>query len=52
MAKEWHPTQNHRLAPDHVTKCSHKSAWWKCEKGHEWDILDRRWDARIEQDRR
>lgn len=36
LAKQWHPIKNDILTPDHVTVSSHKSAWWRCNKGHEW----------------
>lgn len=37
LVKEWHPTKNEGLSPSQVTKGSTKKAWWKCEKGHEWE---------------
>lgn len=39
LAKEWHPTKNGTLKPEHVTKASHKKVWWKCFKGHEWEAV-------------
>jgi hypothetical protein len=36
LAKQWHPTKNGDLSPENVTQGSDKKAWWKCEKGHEW----------------
>lgn len=43
LAKEWHPTLNGTLAPSDVTRASRKKAWWRCEKGHEWqaNVFDR-----------
>lgn len=37
LAKQWHETKNGKLTPFHVTFGSNKKAWWKCEKGHEWE---------------
>jgi hypothetical protein len=38
LSKEWHPSMNNQLTPDHVTLGSPKKVWWKCPKGedHEW----------------
>ena len=36
IAKEWHPTKNNQLLPDHFTYGSLKEIWWLCEKGHEY----------------
>ena len=36
LAKEWHPTKNGFLQPEHVTSNSNVKVWWQCEKGHEW----------------
>ena len=36
LAKEWHPTKNGDLTPDHVLPGSHHMAWWRCSQGHEW----------------
>ena len=36
LAKEWHPTKNGNLKPEHITKSSNKKVWWLCSKGHEW----------------
>lgn len=38
LAKEWHPTKNGELMPHDVTQGSHKKVWWKCNKGHEWQV--------------
>jgi len=37
IAKEWHPNKNKSLKPVQVIAGSHKKAWWKCIKGHEWE---------------
>jgi hypothetical protein len=38
LAAEWHPTKNGDLTPEKVTgKGGRVRAWWKCEKGHEWE---------------
>lgn len=36
LAKEWHPTKNKNLLPEHVVFGSRKHVWWQCGKGHEW----------------
>ena len=36
LAKDWHPTKNGTLQPQHVTFGSAKLVWWQCEHGHEW----------------
>jgi len=38
LAKEWHPTKNGKLTPYDVTYGSGAKVWWKCSKGHEWDV--------------
>lgn len=38
LAKEWHPTKNGNLKPKDVTSKSSKKVWWKCQKGHEWQV--------------
>lgn len=39
VAKEWHPTKNGSLKPEDVYANSNRYAWWKCEKGHEWEAV-------------
>jgi len=39
LAKEWHPTRNGDLTPDHITCGSIKKVWWLCTKGHEWEAF-------------
>jgi DNA-directed RNA polymerase subunit RPC12/RpoP len=36
LTKEWHPTKNKELFPNHVRPGSDKKVWWICEGGHEW----------------
>ncbi len=36
LARQWHPNKNGELKPDGVTAGSGKTAWWLCDKGHEW----------------
>jgi hypothetical protein len=38
LAKQWHPTKNGDLTPFDVMPKSGKIVWWRCDKGHEWDI--------------
>ncbi|HHQ2481161.1 TPA: zinc-ribbon domain-containing protein [Bacillus cereus] len=37
LAKQWNEIKNGKLTPVYVTFGSNKKAWWKCEKGHEWE---------------
>ena len=39
LSKEWHPTKNEDLLPEHVKPGSKKKVWWQCEKGHEWQAV-------------
>lgn len=39
LLKEWDYGKNSKLDPNKVTFKSHKKVWWKCEKGHEWDMM-------------
>lgn len=39
LAKQWHPTKNRGRTPADVTVGSHYKAWWRCEKGHEWQAI-------------
>lgn len=39
LTKEWHPTKNGILKPSDVTCGMHKSVWWICSKGHEWEAM-------------
>ena len=36
LAREWHPTKNLPLTPQHVLPGSEKKVWWRCSLGHEW----------------
>ena len=36
VAKDWNYEKNGNLRPENVTANSDKKAWWKCDKGHEW----------------
>ena len=47
FVKEWHPTKNGDLKSYDVKSKSNKKAWWRCEKGHEWEaIIANRTDKR------
>lgn len=35
IAAQWHPTKNESLMPDQVSPFSKRTAWWICEKGHD-----------------
>lgn len=39
LASQWHPSKNLPLTPEQVTRGSHRSVWWCCEKGHEWKAV-------------
>ncbi len=39
LSKEWHPTKNEFLTPDHITTGSKKMIWWLCHKGHAWEAI-------------
>ena len=39
VAKEWHTEKNGELNPSMFLPKSNKSAWWKCENGHEWTAV-------------
>jgi hypothetical protein len=39
IAKEWHPTKNGKITPKDVIPGSCKSYWFKCELGHEWEVI-------------
>ena len=43
LSKEWHPTKNDPLLPEHFIPGAHEKVWWKCDLGHEWkaDIYSR-----------
>ncbi len=36
LSKEWNYEKNGKLKPEQFTANSGKKAWWKCQKGHEW----------------
>ena len=45
VAKQWHPTKNSELQPEHYGFGSHTKVWWLCENTcnegckHEWDSV-------------
>lgn len=39
IAKEWHPTKNGTLTPDHIAPASNRKVWWICDKGHEYQAV-------------
>jgi hypothetical protein len=47
IAREWHPTKNGALKPEHVVAQSHRKAWWKCraDPSHIWraSVANRWW---------
>jgi hypothetical protein len=38
IAAQWHPERNGDLTPHQVTLRSNKKVWWRCSRGHEWQI--------------
>ncbi len=38
LAKEWNYEKNNSLLPSQVLAFSNRRVWWKCIKGHEWEI--------------
>lgn len=38
MASQWHPTKNGKLTPRDVFSSAARKAWWRCDKGHEWQV--------------
>ena len=38
LAKEWNYEKNNELTPMNVKPNSNKIVWWKCNKGHEWQM--------------
>jgi hypothetical protein len=38
LASQWHPTKDGTLIPAYVTSSSSTSVWWRCQKGHEWQV--------------
>ena len=39
IAAQWHQEKNGTLSPDMVVAHSSQRAWWKCERGHEWQTI-------------
>ena len=39
LASEWNYEKNNGLTPADVTPNSHKTVWWKCKEGHEWQTI-------------
>ena len=38
LSEEWHPTNNGQRTPSDVIAGSGSKAWWRCAKGHEWEM--------------
>lgn len=38
LCTEWNYEKNGKLLPEMVTKGSGLKVWWKCSKGHEWQV--------------
>lgn len=39
LAREWHPVKNGPVRPEDCLPGSHRSVWWRCERGHEWKAV-------------
>ena len=39
LLKEWHPQKNIPLTPKNFTAFSNQKVWWRCPKGHEYDMI-------------
>ena len=39
VAKEWHPTKNGALEPEHVAPMSNQKVWWLCLEGHDYQAM-------------
>lgn len=39
IARQWHPTKNGALTPEHVAPASNKKVWWRCERGHDYQAV-------------
>jgi len=39
LAKQWHPTKNEPLLPEHFTPGSGKKVWWQNHHGREWQAI-------------
>ena len=39
LAAQWHPTKNGSVSPAEILVGSHHRAWWRCDKGHEWQAI-------------
>lgn len=39
IAKEWDFERNKDINPSLIGSCSHKKAWWKCDKGHSYQCV-------------
>lgn len=41
LAREWHPRRNGGLRPEDVLPKSNRRIWWRCSRGHEWEVAPR-----------
>lgn len=35
---QWDRDFNKDISPHQITVCSHKKVWWKCDKGHSYQM--------------
>ena len=38
LLEQWMTEENYPLTPDTVTYSSHRPVWWRCDKGHTWQV--------------
>ena len=38
VAELWHPTRNGDTRPSQIMPRTHKRYWWRCSRGHEWQV--------------
>ena len=38
LLEQWMTEENYPLTPDTVTYASHRPVWWRCDKGHTWQV--------------
>lgn len=36
LSRQWHPTKNESLKPEHLSFGSNIKVWWKCDNNHVW----------------
>lgn len=39
IARQWHPTKNGPLRPEHIAPASNRKVWWICDQGHAYQAI-------------